>query len=381
MDTWFALYNHNARAMSPTKRTRFLLDEGEANEEDPMGVDGPLRVPPKRLRGGGGPVNPYGKSNKKSSTISSRNVGGDRPPPAPEDEDEEDIKPFFEDEEFMEEIQEPPEDFEANAAVSSTVFSDITENVRKRWLRPANQVADNSEDLSLQWLDMDLLAGKALEQNPNELLQNRRPLGAPTGQVPIIRAYGVTDAGNSVTVFIHGFTPYGYFALPPNAEFDDTKENRTKIVRELDRRLEGASRGGKLEEYCHRVEYVTDHKSIMGFETKNTKFLKITVAMPTHIPTLKRIMEDGIELPGVTSEGENQYPAFECNVPFVLRYMIDKDIAGAGWMTLPKRTYQLREASKMQTHTQVRRFERDDEMFDWTFGRFANLRCFVAAKD
>jgi hypothetical protein len=33
--------------------------------------------------------------------------------------------------------------------------------------------------------------------------------------------------------------------------------------------------------------------------------------------------------------------------------MIDRDIAGAGWMTLSKKTYQVRDASKSQTHSQV----------------------------
>jgi DNA polymerase delta subunit 1 len=65
-------------------------------------------------------------------------------------------------------------------------------------------------------------------------------------------------------------------------------------------------------------------------------------------------MEDGIDLPGVrTTNGNNQFAAFECNVPFVLRYMIDRDIAGAGWMTLPKKTYQVRDASKLQTYSQA----------------------------
>ena len=74
--------------------------------------------------------------------------------------------------------------------------------------------------------------------------------------------------------------------------------------------------------------------------------------MPTLVPTLKRIMEDGVELAGVNSD-DNLYNGFECNVPFVLRYMIDQDIQGAGWLTLPQKTYQVRSEDRKQTHCQV----------------------------
>jgi DNA polymerase elongation subunit (family B) len=33
---------------------------------------------------------------------------------------------------------------------------------------------------------------------------------------------------------------------------------------------------------------------------------------------------------------------YECNVPYVMRYMIDHDITGASWLTLPKGSYGLR---------------------------------------
>ena len=83
--------------------------------------------------------------------------------------------------------------------------------------------------------------------------------------------------------------------------------------------------------------------------------------MPTMVPKLKRIMEEGIALPGVREtngsgyQGDALFQPFESNVPFVLRYMIDRDISGAGWLTLPKGTYQVRtDPSKKQTHCQVR---------------------------
>ena len=42
------------------------------------------------------------------------------------------------------------------------------------------------------------------------------------------------------------------------------------------------------------------------------------------------------------------------DVPFVMRYMIDKDVTGASWLTLPKGSYRLRESeTEKGTHCQV----------------------------
>jgi hypothetical protein len=288
----------------------------------PHPVEDEMDLPAKRLRGGGG--------------------------------DGEPIEEYYPDEDDLIDEMEPPEEINSSRIqpVVPSVFSDITEETRQRWLRPANQIKDNSQDVSLQWLDMDLTAGAPLEKNPNKA--QSRVVGATNGQVPVVRAYGVSEAGNSVAVFIHGFTPYCYFALPANSTFQNTEENLTNIRCCVNNRLEGSARGSRLPEYCRAVSYVTSHKSIMGYDSPHTHFFKIMVAMPTLIPPLKRIMEEGIDLAGVQCDGEDlKYSAFECNVPFVLRYMIDQDISGAGWLTLPKKTYQIRADSKKQTHCQV----------------------------
>jgi len=362
--------------MAPTKRAASLLGEEEKNN---TGGDDVVTATStstststaKRLRGGG-VNNPYAKNNKSKSTTSNRapnpyaNNNKKKDDSNDKDDEEDDdniIEDYCQDEgddAFMDEMEPVPEDINPASSdgvpIQADVFPDITESMRKRWLRPANEVLDNSKDLSLQWLDMDMISGNALKQNPNENVEYRRVIGAKEGTVPVIRAFGVNEAGNSATVFIHGFTPYCYFALPPGSTFDNTDENSTKIRMYLNQRLEGAARGGKLHEYCLGVQYVTEYKSIMGYESPHTHFFRVMVSMPTLIAPLKRIMEDhgGANLPGVDAPQGTEYAAFECNVPYVLRYMIDNDISGAGWLTLPKSTYQVREASAMKTHCQVR---------------------------
>lgn len=307
--------------MSPTKRN--LLSE---NRQD--------MLPLKRLRGGGDEDEPA--------------FGGD---------DE-----LFDD--LMDEGIEPPEeilDEEAPLVIEK-------EEHLYRWKRP-DLPADlnNRLDLNVQWIDMDVISGSRLEENPNR----KNPVRGGNGpQVPILRCYGVDEVGHSVAVFIHGFTSYSFFALPTGYELTDTSKIE-KIRQILEERLKGDVRSNQAESaLVHGVEYITDHNSIMGYESIHTKFLKVSVSLPGLIPTLKRIMEGGIQLPGIevtnqeaTSTGMvgedsklgrmTKFAAFECNVPFVLRFMVDWDISGAGWLTLPAEVYQIREECNKMTHCQV----------------------------
>ena len=285
---------------------------------------------PKRIRGGG----PFG------------------------DGDDDFVEELFDDDDDF--VEEPPipDDIVA-AATDQSVYQDISEQMKARWARPPVPSLTNEADLNLQWLDIDVVGGEPLKSNPNP---SKAVVGSTTGQVPVLRVFGVNETGNSVAVFIHGFTPYSYFALPAGYEFDESGENLAMIRSIINDRLQSATRGGHANSvYCHGVSYIQDHSSIMGYDTKHTKFFKVLVAMPTMVPTLKRIMEDGVTLPGVRPtdgsnyEGDALYQPFESNVPFVLRFMIDRDISGAGWLTLPKETYRVRtDESKKQTHCQVR---------------------------
>lgn len=128
---------------------------------------------------------------------------------------------------------------------------------------------------------------------------------------------------------------------------------------ELTGRLASAVRGGRATDAkVLGIEYKAGtQQSILGFDTPHTNFLQVYVSLPGFVPTLKRIMEDGIDLPGIERNGSPAgttiFSPFEANVPFVLRFMVDRDISGAGWISMLANTYQIRNASKKATHCQV----------------------------
>jgi len=255
-------------------------------------------------------------------------------------------------------------------------FANLTPAQLKRWSRPPipEELRDSSTaDLHLQWLDIDMIGGNPLAKSPNK--SRREMPGAAIGTVPIIRVYGVNDSGNSVTAFIHGYTPYGYFALPEGYEL--TSQNRDAVLGEIRVKLNGMlisantrsgfgkKSSGDEGELVHGVEYIDDRKSIMGYNTSHTRFLKVHLKMPTLVPTLKRLMEEGVDLKGITlidkstartyvdNSATKSFQPFECNVPFVLRFMIDEGITGAGWLTFPKGSYSVRPDNKKMTHCQI----------------------------
>jgi DNA polymerase delta subunit 1 len=83
-----------------------------------------------------------------------------------------------------------------------------------------------------------------------------------------------------------------------------------------------------LQRHVLRVE-ITHKQSICGYhENGMSNFLKITVALPSLVKIARRILESGLLIPDA---GLKQFITYESNIPYVLRYMIDKQIRGGGW--------------------------------------------------
>ena len=88
------------------------------------------------------------------------------------------------------------------------------------------------------------------------------------------------------------------------------------------------------------IERVPAMQSLLGYHFNETRdFIKIYVAMPSLVPGLKRLFDDGISVPMM---GNVRGQTYESNVPFVLRFMIDNHIQGADWIELPAATYAVR---------------------------------------
>jgi hypothetical protein len=110
---------------------------------------------------------------------------------------------------------------------------DGTENEEVKWNRPDSDQILNPNDTSIcfQWLDADSLSGEPLDRNPD----GKNIVGSSEGIVPIVRLYGVTQAGHSVLAYVHGFTPYFYASFGSSTDLTDALLGQLRV--QLDQRV------------------------------------------------------------------------------------------------------------------------------------------------
>ena len=70
--------------------------------------------------------------------------------------------------------------------------------------------------------------------------------------------------------------------------------------------------------------------------------------MPSLIPGMKRLFDDGFNVGGTYVRGQT----YESNVPYVLRFLVDNSISGSDWIEFPGNTYSLRGRGNSNSSTQ-----------------------------
>jgi DNA polymerase delta subunit 1 len=216
------------------------------------------------------------------------------------------------------------------------VVADLA-NTRK-WQRPLQEVNDKTDNLAFQWLDIDMASGEPWMNPQGEIF------GSTEGPVPVIRLYGVTSEKSSVMLTVHGFTPYMYVSLPTSLELSDNC--LASIRATLDMRIKERARGDekRLTKCILGTERVRAKQSLLGYHFETTRdFLKVYVAMPSLIPATKRAFDEGFAVAGF---GVISGQCYEANVPYILRFMIDKNINGADWVECPATFYKVRPEEK-----------------------------------
>jgi len=203
----------------------------------------------------------------------------------------------------------------------------------ERWARPAIKLG-TEPGLTFMQVDIDSYTQSAKQNN----LQT---------SVPVLRMYGVTEDGNSVLAHIHGFQPYFYVPCPD--DFQDCEI----LKGSLETQLGQAGVRDKVTPFVLNVEIV-QRSSLMYYQESGLKpFFKVVVAIPSLVSMSRNIIERGFSL----SAGGQFAPStsFETNIPFPLRYMVDRGIAGGSWIQIDG-GYEIR---KGLSHTSTCQIELD----------------------
>lgn len=153
--------------------------------------------------------------------------------------------------------------------------------------------------------------------------------GILNGQVPVIRLYGVNENGNSVHVNVHGFLPYLIIRSPDGFDEDDCVPFMEALQKEM------SVNKDSQDEIVIRVDIIKG-RSIQGYsDGPDEDFIRVTVRKPMNIPPLRQMLEDGITIQNLFFK----FNTFESNILFPLRFMINTDLVGGGWVEVKTGKY------------------------------------------
>ncbi|CCW63167.1 unnamed protein product [Phytomonas sp. EM1] len=174
------------------------------------------------------------------------------------------------------------------------------------------------EDLCFQMLECCQTKGPPLERISRVL----------HSEVPIVRLYGVTARGESVLAHCYNYEPYLWVEAPPGWVPAYAGIFRGK--------LNAYFLAQGMPEAVVRVE-LHQRRSVMFFaEAGLTPHLRIVVQLPQHIPKLRVLLSEiGVEC-AEAWVGIRTFPTFESNVIFPLRFLVDNEMGGCNWVTIPR---------------------------------------------
>ncbi|XP_058678684.1 DNA polymerase delta catalytic subunit [Ammospiza caudacuta] len=199
--------------------------------------------------------------------------------------------------------------------------------VPPKWRRPAPP-PQPPETLTFLQLDIDHYVGVP-------------PRGFPgwPHPSPILRMFGVTGEGQSVSVHLHGFSPYFHVLAPPGV----TEAHLEPLEQELEAALRREQRGGnpKLGPPKNVLGLQLVRKqSILGFQGGlQSLFVRVGVSLPRLVPPARRLLERGLRWGAL---GVQPAPPYEANIDFEIRFMADSGLVGCCWVELPAGGFQWR---------------------------------------
>lgn len=155
------------------------------------------------------------------------------------------------------------------------------------------------------------------------------------GRSPILRLFGVTADGNSVSCIVHGFYPYLYLEANTRVSLEECEMIREALN---DAVSDDVKSQNWSPEYVLSVE-PTEKMNIYGYRTTKSQYLKVTTMIPKHVPIVKRLVEKNQiqvdSIPGLRF----QKTTFESSLVFVTRFMTDVKIDCGGWISIKQGHY------------------------------------------
>lgn len=149
----------------------------------------------------------------------------------------------------------------------------------------------------------------------------------------VIRCFGVTENGMSITCKITDFKPFYYIKV-------DDKFNNLKLKLLLDFIQSSYALRDKKNALIVDKCKIVKKKDLYGFTNEKLySFVKLVFNSYSALMKSRYIFKKAISIPNVTSN-RVKFKLYESNIEGFMRYCHIKDIRMAGWIKLPKGKYQ-----------------------------------------
>jgi DNA polymerase delta subunit 1 len=154
--------------------------------------------------------------------------------------------------------------------------------------------------------------------------------------VYVIRCFGATKEGVSVTCKITGFKPFYYIKVPSN--FNKIKLHHFLNYIESSYMLKSFSNALVKENGKHK-SCIVEKKDLFGFRNgKKYKFVKLVFSSYSALLKSRWMFKKPVTIKDVT-QSPTKFKLYESNFEPFMRYCHIKDILMAGWIKLPKGKY------------------------------------------
>lgn len=148
----------------------------------------------------------------------------------------------------------------------------------------------------------------------------------------VINVYGMTSEGKSIGCKIKGFRPYFYLEIPSEVS-SEWCAHELQYNAKLLEFLYSSENGWKYKKADIKLKVVSK-TPILGYcNNEKRKYIKVS-SISSHISyAFKEVLKDGVNMP-LLAEHDLYFNFFENKVDPFIRFMHERNIQPAGWITL-----------------------------------------------
>ncbi|XP_024014051.1 DNA polymerase zeta catalytic subunit isoform X2 [Eutrema salsugineum] len=174
--------------------------------------------------------------------------------------------------------------------------------------------------------------------------------GGQVNEVPVIRIYGSTPAGQKTCLHIHRAIPYLYIPCSeiPLDHHKGVDGNIPAVSLELEKALKLKGSAASKRQHVHDCEIVRA-KKFYGYHSTEEAFVKIYLYHPHDVARAASLLLAGAVL------GKSLQP-YESHIPFILQFLVDYNLYGMGHVHISKMKFR----SPVPHHFRPRRFDLDE---------------------